>query len=154
MFKIANFEWFYWVKIVKDFGDLKNILIRGHSTAFAMFAYGRKTKSKMASQYRSIVWVLNLEFRCTKPLSQDLRMAGHVPGSSTSSSVTEGRIFSVLLTKKKQSKPKRGPTSGFHFLFQSCIFSSPGFCLRALVAVLQRYFDVQISKIYHPFSHF
>lgn len=114
----------------------------------------KKNKSKMASQYRSIVWVLNLEFRCTKPLSQDLRMAGHVPGSSTSSSVTEGRIFSVLLTKKKQSKPKRGPTSGFHFLFQSCIFSSPGFCLRALVAVLQRYFDVQISKIYHPFSHF
>lgn len=114
----------------------------------------KKNKSKMASQYRSIVWVLNLELRCTKPLSQDLRMAGHVPGSSTSSSVTEGRIFSVLLTKKKQSKPKRGPTSGFHFLFQSCIFSSPGFCLRALVAVLQRYFDVQISKIYHPFSHF
>lgn len=114
----------------------------------------KKNKSKMASQYRSIVWVLNLEFRCTKPLSQDLRMAGHVPGSSTSSSVTEGRIFSVFLTKKKQSKPKRGPTSGFHFLFQSCIFSSPGFCLRALVAVLQRYFDVQISKIYHPFSHF
>lgn len=46
MFKIANFEWFYRVKIVKDFGDLKNILIRGHSTAFAMFAYGRKTNRK------------------------------------------------------------------------------------------------------------
>lgn len=141
-------------KICKKFQRFKKYINPRSFNRVCDVCLWKKNKSKMASQYRSIVWVLNLEFKCSKPLSQDLRMAGHVPGSSTSSSVTEGKNFSVLLTKKKPSKLKRGPTSGFHFLFQSCIFSSPGFCLRALVAVLQRYFNVQISEIYHPFSYF
>lgn len=46
MFKIVNFEWFYWVKIVKDFGDLKNILICGYLIVFVMFVYGRKINWK------------------------------------------------------------------------------------------------------------